>query len=496
MAQASAEFVSGKKYAPSHLGRVVILGLGKSGMAAARYCAELVGTRVDELMVLGGRSTDAAREFAASPEMACAKTVFDCETFDGRFDLCIVSPGIPQVSAFYRNAVAACAEVLSEVEFAWRESDVSSTWIAVTGTNGKTTTVSLAAHIARQAGLRAAAVGNIGDTCIDAVRQGETDVYVAEVSSFQLASTVRFAPDVAVLMNIKPDHLNWHGGFEAYSQAKLKIFENLASSGSGLAVLDAVDDEARAVVRNMKAQSEQERGFDYIPLGTAAGLSQSMIERCGSQNAAWCEGDVLAVHLRGAEYRLCAVDELQIKGAHNVSNALAASCCALALGLSEEAVADGLRTFEPLAHRIEPCGSVNGVACYNDSKATNVDAALKALTAFPAGSIVALLGGCDKGTDLSELVSEAQRTCRAVVCFGAAAPRFLEAFSSAEGLTVLRAGRMEEALDVALSAAEPGDTVILSPACSSFDEFDNYPQRGEVFKALCAVRAAAAEDRG
>ena len=412
---ASRELIANRKHAPHHLGRVLVLGLGKSGRAAVAYLLPLLDGRVEALAVAAGARSAASEEFAAEARAAGALVAFGDEAVGvlaaeagGSFDLCIASPGISQFSAFYEAAAAVSAEVISEVEFAWRESAADSRWVAVTGTNGKTTACALAAHVLAGAGLAAAAVGNIGDPCIEAVAAGRTDVYVAEVSSYQLASTARFAPNVAVLLNITPDHLHWHRSFEAYRDAKLKLLANLPGVPGAVAVLDATNDVVRAEVRRLRALDAGERGFSYVPLGTAAGLTGDMRAACGSDNAAFLDADgTLRVALKGAEHAAARVEELQIKGEHNASNALAVAAAALALGVHESDVAEGLRTFAPLEHRIEPCGSVAGVRCYNDSKATNVDATLKALAAFPEARPVVLLGGDDKGTDLAPLVEAA-----------------------------------------------------------------------------------------
>lgn len=473
-------YIVDRNFAPYNLGRVLVLGLGKSGKAASTYCARYLGTRVESLTIAAGADNAAAREFAAGLEAQGATVLFETYEFAERYDLCIASPGISQFSDFYQAAQAVCAEVISEVEFAWREADTGDTWVAISGTNGKTTTTALAAHLLQSAGFEAAAVGNIGDTCLGAVAANETSCYVAEVSSYQLASTKRFAPDAAVLLNITPDHLKWHGSFEEYCAAKQKVYANC----EGTVVLDATNDVVRGYVRTMHANKPD---FVYVPMGTADGITGNMQEKCGSENAAYVtDSGMLRVCLYGETFDLVSVDELQIKGEHNASNALAAAAAALSVGAEVDAVREGLRTFKPLEHRIEPCGSVAGVRCFNDSKATNVDATLKALAAFDPEKPIVLLGGDDKGTDLTELVAQAEKHCKAVVCFGAAHDRFLEEFS-ASALPHLSAKHLADALETALGAAQAGDIVVLSPACASFDEFSCFEERGDVFKQLVAT---------
>ena len=509
----------------SHLGKVLVLGLGKSGKSVARYCAGLVGSRVDALFIAAGVRNDDSVAFAESlagqgVEFAFGDDALDgyaagaCEG-DGRvFDLCIASPGIPYWHELYVRGEELSGELISEVEFAWRESASDSTWVAITGTNGKTTTTACCAHVLRTCGFEAHAVGNIGDVCLDAVAAGDTSVYVAELSSYQLYSTPSFAPDVAVMLNITPDHLHWHRTLEAYREAKFRLLDNLGKTqdAGGVAILDATNDVVRAKVRELRQISRDERGFAYIPLGTADGLRGDMRARCGAENAAFLDADdMLHVAYEGVDHGLLDVGELKIPGEHNAANALAAAAAAVALGADDEGIACGLRSFAPLAHRIEPCGSVGGVLCYNDSKATNVDATLKALEAFPDKRVHVLLGGDDKGTDLASLVAAAHAHVQTAVCFGDAGPRFIEAFKAyrdgaasedgsedgagceAGGLVVLDALHLADALDVALSVAQPGDVVLLSPACASFDEFTSFEQRGDVFKELVRGRAAFAE---
>ncbi|HIT45329.1 MAG TPA: UDP-N-acetylmuramoyl-L-alanine--D-glutamate ligase [Candidatus Aphodovivens excrementavium] len=485
------------------LGTVLILGLGKSGTAVAEYCMGLLGSRVAGVYIAAGKKTPESEAFAERVACREVRVAFGdegvsqlaAEVEGGVFDVCVPSPGIAPHNPLYVHGKELSAQVWGEVEFAWRESAPDARWIAITGTNGKTTTTSLLAHILSTAGQNAVAVGNIGDTCMEAVAKDPSRVFVAEVSSYQLYSTDEFSPDAAVLLNVTPDHLSWHGSFEAYREAKCRVFSHLRDCGRAVAVLDATDDEARAKVREFKSIPEDQRGFAYIPVGAKAGYSADMRNVCGSVNAAFVDADgTMTVAYAGKEHRLCKASELQIKGRHNVGNALAAASVAVALGSPDEAVAEGLRSFEPLAHRIEPCGSVQGVRCYNDSKATNVDASLAAIAAFPETRPILLFGGDDKGTDLSPLIEASHRHARAAVCFGAAGERFYQAFADAqasapEDFAVLRAGNMEDALDVAFGIARSGEVIVLSPACASFDEFSCFEERGEVFKRLVASRA-------
>ena len=505
--------------APARLGDVLVIGLGKSGCAAADYCLEETG-RVDSLTIVAGTDTPQNRERGARYADLGARVVYG-ETVPEEalpakrtFDLCIASPGISAFSEFYASARSCSNEVISEVEFAWRESPADVRWVAITGTNGKTTTTALTAYLLQEAGFNAKAVGNIGDPCITAVRDarvavaggeqgasaaadGALDanapvtVLVAEVSSYQLTGTRLFAPDVAVLLNITPDHLKWHHGMENYIAAKARVYANLGKVG-GVAIMDATNDIVRGMVRTLKEMPDEARGFAYIPLGTKDGLTSDMHERCGARNSAWiAPSGMLSVRFEDEVHELVNRDELLIPGEHNASNALAAAAAALALHAPIDKLRAGLKSFQALPHRIEPCGDVAGVACYNDSKATNVDATLKALAAFAPRKPFVLLGGDDKGTDLAELVRNAEEHCAAVVCYGASRQRFLEAFEGA-ALPVHRADHMEDALDAALALTQPGDIVLLSPACASFDEFANYQQRGDIFKQLVAERAAAA----
>ena len=453
--------------------RVCVLGAGVTGRAVA-----LDAARAGDAVVLFTGSGSGENRAAGAALSAAGVEVRYSDEVDGDFDVCVPSPGIPATSAFYEAGKAHAACCIGEPEYAWRISP--SRWIAVTGTNGKTTTVALIAHILSACGHEALPCGNTQDmTTLEAVRtRGRAATVVAELSSFQLASTVRFAPDVAVLLNIASDHLSWHGSQQAYRRDKLKLLANL---GEGACAVLGADVCEAAELDALRA-----RGVRVVVVGGK--------DAEGGGGRAYPAADgVLRVQLPDAgEASLSRVDELQIRGAHNVQNALAAATAALEAGCRPADVAAALRSFSALAHRIEPLGEVAGVAFYDDSKATNVDATVKALAAFAPGRVVLLAGGRDKQSPLSALVAAAGQACACVVCYGEAEERLASAFEAA-GVETLRAPGMRAAFARACEAARAGDAVLLSPACASFDEFSGFSERGDVFKQLVAAHRADVE---
>ncbi len=472
------DLLPGKRFAPAHLGRVLVVGLGKSGMAAVRYCAGLLGGRVESLTVSAGKPNAAAEAFVESFAGSGIDFRFVYEDIQEQFDLCIVSPGIADTSALYASAKAASKELVSELEFAWRESDTAAVWVGITGTNGKTTTTSLVTHVCVSAGLKAHAVGNIGEVALTCVAENPQDVYVAEISSFQLASSSKFAPEIAILLNITPDHLYWHGSMERYIDAKRQLLAHMVEETGEKSAPTAILDCTNPIVADIANELAS-----VAPNTHLIRITEALVD-APEAGAVACEADG-RLTLQGA----CATDfggveDLQIKGEHNVINALAAGAACTALGISAQDIARGLASFAPLEHRVEPCGECGGVRYVNDSKGTNVDATCKAFTAFPAGKVICLLGGTDKGTDLAPLVAAARKTCKTVVCYGEAKDRFVTAFAEAPEVQVLQASSMAEAARLAHDVAVPGDVVLLSPACASFDEFSGYEERGRVFKAL------------
>lgn len=480
---------------------LLILGLGSTGRAVARWGIAHLGDRVREVTVYGGASSAPSAETAAL-EAAGARVVYGTEAVAGSYDVCVASPGIPEFSEFFESARVHAAQIMGEPEFAYRLSPER--WIGVTGTNGKTTTTSLICHLLHAAGVPAEAVGNIGTTPISAVDDRVAGSwFAAELSSYQLATTSALHPRVAALLNITPDHLAWHRSLEAYAAAKQKIFQN--QTAGDLAVICVDDAGAAAAVPAARA--------------TGAAVCELSHRDTGAPYAAFLDADgVLTVRFDGVVHRLCASSALHITGEHNCINALAAAAAVLWVGASDADVVRGLTTFSPLEHRIESVATIAGVEYVNDSKATNTDAVEKALTAFPDRPVILLLGGSDKGTPLDSLISSVCiSTVRTVVCFGAARERFAQAFTAAREagssvapngrspiapgarageadgahpVEVVEADTLADAVGAAAARAVSGDVVLLSPACASFDEFSGFEERGRRFKALVAEHAA------
>ena len=366
----------------------------------------------------------------------------------------VKSPGVPAQAPVIETARARGLPVLGELELGWRL--LSNEFVAVTGTNGKTTTVELIGHIHREAGLPVAVAGNVGAAVsglVGKVEKGTT--VVCEVSSFQLEDTKAFAPEAAVLLNITPDHLDRHGTFAAYRDAKLEIFARQGNDDVAVAPLGIGIEDLGGCARR-------------VCFGEGPGASLSL--RAGEL---WWE-----------EQALLRVDELRLLGAHNVQNAMAAAAVCLARGVEADAVRAGLRSFSGVRHRLEEVASRDGVRWVNDSKATNVASTVVALEAFGAGGAVHLiLGGQGKGQDFSALRDPVQRCCRAVYLIGEDAP-VIATILSEEGVPVYECGDLERVVGRAREVAGEGDVVLLSPACASFDQFADFEARGERFRDL------------
>lgn len=432
---------------------VVVAGAGVSGAAAARVLRER-----------GALVTVAdASEERAEPLRAEGFTVSALDTPPAGTAMVVTSPGWRPDSPLLVRAVAAGMEVIGEVELAWRIRG-SAPWLAVTGTNGKTTTVQMLAAILTAAGKRTVAAGNVGLPLLEAVLE-PYDVLAVELSSFQLhwSSTVR--PHTAVVLNVAPDHVDWHGSLDAYAQAKGKIH-----APGTVAVYNRED----AASRRLCAHADRRVGFT---LGSPAPDELGVVEDLLVDRA--------FAEVPGEATELATLDDLPVPGAHNVANALAAAALARSYGVAAEAVRDGLRAFTPDAHRNALVATVGEVAWVDDSKATNPHAAAASLAAYP--SVVWVAGGLLKGADVDDLVRQAAPRLRAVVLLGTDKQPFRDALQRhAPDVPVVEVTRLDTdaMLDVVSAArglARPGDTVLLAPAAASMDCFRDYKQRGDLF---------------
>ncbi|HUI51138.1 MAG TPA: UDP-N-acetylmuramoyl-L-alanine--D-glutamate ligase [Terriglobales bacterium] len=437
--------------------RVLVVGLARTGVATALFCARhnaiVSATETRSENELGDaaaqlREAGVALEFGGHTErMFLAQ------------DLVIPSPGVPADDAFLRLARSKGITVWSEIELAYRF--LEGKLIGITGSNGKTTTTTLVHHILRAGAVDAYLAGNVGTPLIGEVEKMKAgSVAVAELSSFQLELIEKFRPNIGALLNLTPDHLDRHKTMEAYAAAKARIFENQTELDA--AILNA-DDAASARYAPKKAQV-----FWFSRLKTV------------KQGACLNGDDIVVVH-HGKEDRVMKAAEIPLAGAHNLENVLAAVLMARLAGVDTETIAAAVKNFPGVEHRLEFVTEIGGVKYYNDSKATNVDATLKALDAFP-GRILIVLGGKDKGSDYSVLQKPLREKAILALLIGAAAEKIESQIAGS--VAIERAGTLERAVEAASLAARAGDVVVLAPACASFDQFRNYEERGRVFKEL------------
>ena len=376
----------------------------------------------------------------------------------------VKSPGIPESAPIVRAIRERGIPVISEIEFAGRYIDGAKT-VCITGSNGKTTTTSLIYRIMSDAGLRVALGGNIGESFAYSVATGEYDWYVLEISSFQLDGMYRFRADVAVLMNITPDHLDRYDHcFQNYVDSKMRITQNQTSRD--WFVYSADDATIRAEIEK---RSPQARELPFMAKSAAAsGDGDAFLEPDGHFTAR--VGD------RSIEID---TSRMQIKGLHNSYNAMAAALATLAAGVAPDSIRRSIYGFEPVEHRLQPVGTAGGVLYINDSKATNVDSVWYALESMTR-PLVWIAGGTDKGNDYGPLKEFARRKVHTLVCMGVDNAKLLREFAGVVP-EIISTSSLDEAMAAAVKAARPGDAVLLSPACASFDLFKNYENRGELF---------------
>jgi len=440
--------------------RVLVVGIGKSGISAAMFLRGL-GARVT---VSDTRSAVALAE--QIPVLLDAGIMVESGghgllTFR-RQDLIVVSPGVPLDTPEVKQAIGYGLPVIGELELASRY--LKGGIVAVTGSNGKTTTTSLVGKIFADAGLPTQVGGNIGLPVIELIADSTEDtVNVLEVSSFQLETTEQFHPRIAIILNITPDHLDRHGSFEKYVAAKEKIFANQTSADA--LVLNADDPTTQMCAARAK-------GNVYWFSGTKI-VRQGAFVRDGV--VCWIEKE------GGKSEPILPVSEIGLKGAHNVENVLAAVCAARLATIPAESIRASVASFKAVEHRLEYVRTAAGVEYFNDSKATNVDAAIKAVASFP-GCVHLVLGGKDKDSDYTQLHPVLTERVKAVYTIGSAAEKIERQLAGV--VKIVSAGTLASAVAKAAEAAVAGDVVLLAPACSSFDQFDNYEHRGRVFRQL------------
>jgi UDP-N-acetylmuramoylalanine--D-glutamate ligase len=435
-------------------GPFLVVGMARSGCAAARLLAQ----RGEDV-----RGVDSGHpDEAAGLRGEGVEVVLDTDglaLLDGTRTV-VKSPGVPREAPVIAAALERGIDVVGELELAWRA--IPNRFLAVTGTNGKTTVAELLGHVYRSAGEPVAVAGNVGTPLASLAAEVEPDAtVVCEASSFQLEDSLEFAPECAVFLNLAPDHLDRHKDLDSYRAAKLRIFAN--QGNDDVAVYNA-DEPALAGV---------DLGGCARRISFCVGAAPDCEVSVG-EGTIFYEGEPL---LR--------VSELGPFGAHNVANAMAAAAAAMAMGIDRDGVREGLRSFAGVPHRLEQVAEIDGVRFVNDSKATNVASATVGLRAFDGG-VHAILGGSEKGEDFAPLADPVREACAAVYLTGASAERLAEALAPviAEGIALHRCEDLEDAVRHAAAAAREGEVVLLSPACASFDAFDDFEQRGDRFREI------------
>jgi len=442
--------------------KVLVIGAARSGVAAARFLAERGAVVALHDKKPLAEWTDEARALKAEgvglvPDEA-PMWLLD------QIELVVLSPGVPAQSIPVRYAERAGAEVIGEVELAARF--LQGRILGITGTNGKTTTTTLIGELLKGAGLPVQVGGNIGTPLISLIESSHEDGWtVAELSSYQLETIKDFHPTVAVVLNLMPDHMDRYETLTEYGAAKHRIFRN--QEPGDVAILNADDSVISSWAAGLRAH--------VVLFSTERELDEGLFLRRETRE--------LISRTREGERVLLRRDEMKLRGLHNVQNVLAAVAAGLACGASPEAMRETVRQFQPVEHRLELVAEIGGVEFYNDSKATNVDAAVKALEAFTdaPGQVVLLLGGRGKNAPYAPFAALLEKKARALVLLGEDAAR-IESELKRHAPTTVRAADMRDAVRRAAALAQPGDIVLLAPACASFDMFDNFEHRGRVFK--------------
>jgi UDP-N-acetylmuramoylalanine--D-glutamate ligase len=434
--------------------KTLVIGAGKSGVASANF---LVAR--GESVVLADSAAEPSLPMPLDPRVECAFGRSDAALLDNVTTV-VVSPGVPLTIPLLQSATDSRIPIIGEIELAWRF--LSGTVIAITGSNGKSTTTALIGEILRVAGRQPIVAGNIGEPLIAALDPERPRTYVVELSSFQLETVDTFRANVALLLNVTPDHMDRYATFDDYAAAKYRIFRNQESGDT--AIVNAVD--RRTTPRDAPVRVWRFSSTKRVDEG------------------AWVDGDELVMSLGGDERRIPRA-ALKLQGQANAENALAAWLAARAVGVDDMDVQIAFSTFTGLPHRMVLVRELDGVSWINDSKGTNVDATLKSLEGFNGSSVILILGGKDKAGEFERMRDLVGEKARTVLTIGKAADRIAEALHGAS--EIVDAHDMSNAVQWARKNARSGDTVLLSPACASFDQYRNFEHRGEHFEEL--VRA-------
>ena len=447
--------------------KVLVVGMGKSGKAAIEAALKM-GASV--YAYDGKTEADMDEEFLSFLDKNGVGKFFGAVPEDMRmFDMLILSPGVPPAQTFIAEAKAAGAEIIGELELAYRLG--RGTFVAITGTNGKTTTTTLVGEIFKAAGRNTYVGGNIGVPVATQALRAEAGSYmITEVSSFQLETVKEFRPSVSAILNLTEDHQDRHKTMANYGKAKANVFMNQTEEDYCILNYDDKLSFSLAESEGCRAKVVPFSRKEELDFGAFVKDGNIVIKGEGQLGE------------EAQEVVICSADEVYIPGSHNLENALAAAAIAYFSGIKASVIAETLRTFKGVEHRIEYCGEIEGVKYYNDSKGTNPDAAIKAIEALKK-NIILIAGGYDKGSVFDEFASAFEGRVKELVLLGKTALAIKKAAEDAGFTAITLAADMEECVQVANAKAEPGDIVLLSPACASWDMYKSFEKRGEHFKS-------------
>ena len=446
--------------------KVLVVGMGRSGRAAA-------GALLERGAIVSIQDSKNAADFDQSflDDMTAAGVTqyLGCVPDDmSAFDMLVLSPGVPPRLDFIEDAKASGAEIIGELELAYRLCKGS--FVAITGTNGKTTTTTLVGEIYKASGRNTIVGGNIGNAiAVDAMNADEDTWMITETSSFQLETIREFRPVVSAILNLTPDHMDRHGSMEEYGRVKARIFEN--QTPDQYCVLNYDDEACFGLAEREGCKAT------VVPFSRQQELEFGAFAK---------DGRIVIRNEAGEEIDICGTEELLIPGTHNLENALAAAAVCYFGGVDPQTIGEAMKAFPGVAHRIELVREKDGVRFVNDSKGTNTDAAIKAIEAMKE-NIILIAGGYDKGASYEEFIDVFPGRVKELILLGKTAPKIKAAAEAAGFTNITMAADMEECVAAAWEKAQPGDVVLLSPACASWDMYDNFEQRGDHFRE-CAQK--------